>query len=583
MAYCAKQPSLWRSLRAAAAILWLAAGIASPAFARTLTIQDFKSAIVVLPDGTTDVTETIQAHFAGQWNGLYRTIPVEYDYHGLNYTLDLDLQSVTDDSGSTLRYETSRQHNYLQLKIYVPGADDATRTIVIHYRVRNAIRFFDDHDELYWNVTGDEWDVPIQSAEAQISLPANTTGLHVLAFTGSYGSQSQDARTEVAGSLVSVEMQRPLAFHEGLTAVVGWDKGFVHAPTAAQGIERFLASNWPLGIPIAAFFVMAWVWWSRGRDPRRNPIAVQYDPPGGLTPGELGTLVDASANMRDITATMVDLAVRGYILIEEKDEKHLMGLYSNKDYAFHLLKKPAEWATLKPHEVKLLSGMFTGGADDVVTLSELHNKFYTNLPGIKNSLLDSLVEHGYYLHRPDTVRGGWLAGGVVVAVMMIAGGVWLASNRGMQPLPFVIGGIATGIVIAAWGWFMPVHTNDGMRALEGALGFEDFLQHVESDRIQRIEKTPALFEKFLPYAMALGVEKKWVGAFQGIFTQPPSWYQGGVWGPNFYALGFVNGLNSMSVQTASVMASAPGSASGSGFGGGGFSGGGFGGGGGGGF
>jgi uncharacterized membrane protein len=106
---------------------------------------------------------------------------------------------------------------------------------------------------------------------------------------------------------------------------------------------------------------------------------------------------------------------------------------------------------------------------------------------------------------------------------------------------------------------------------------------VESDRIQRIEKTPALFEKFLPYAMALGVEKKWVGAFQGIFTQPPSWYQGGVYGPNFYALGFVNGLNAMSMQAASVMSSAPRSASGSGFGGGGFSGGGFGGGGGGGF
>jgi hypothetical protein len=579
----AKRHSHWKALRVAAAALCLVL-VAAPLLARTLTIQDFKSAIVVLPDGTTDVTETIQAHFAGQWNGIYRTIPVEYDYHGLNYTLDLDLLGVTDDSGATLRCETSRQHSYLQLKIHVPGANDVTRTIIVHYRVLNAVRFFEDHDELYWNVTGDEWDVPIQSAEAQISLPQATTGLHVLAFTGTYGSKSQDARTEVAGSLVTVVMQRPLAFHEGLTAVVGWDKGFVHEPTAAQSIERFLQSNWPLGIPILAFVVMAWVWWTRGRDPRRNPIAVQYEPPGGLTPGELGTLVDASANMRDITATLVDLAVRGYILIEEKEEKHLMGLYSNKDYSFHLLKKAPEWVGLKRHEEKLLSGMFTGGTEDVVTLSELHNKFYTNLQGIKDSLLDSLVEHGYYLHRPDIVRGGWIAAGVVVAVLMIAGGVWVSSNRGMQPLPFVLAGIATGIVIIGWGWFMPAHTNEGMRALEGALGFEDFLQHVESDRIQRIEKTPALFEKFLPYAMALGVEKKWVGAFQGIFTQPPSWYQGGVYGPNFYALGFVNGLNAMSMQAASVMSSAPRSASGSGFGGGGgFSGGGFGGGGGGGF
>jgi uncharacterized membrane protein len=122
-----------------------------------------------------------------------------------------------------------------------------------------------------------------------------------------------------------------------------------------------------------------------------------------------------------------------------------------------------------------------------------------------------------------------------------------------------------------------------VRALEGALGFEDFLQHVEADRMERLEKTPALFEKFLPFAMALGVEKKWVGSFADIAKQPPSWYQGSYVG-NFYAIGFVHDLHVMSLQAAAAMASAPRSSGGSGFGGGGgFSGGGFGGGGGGGF
>jgi uncharacterized membrane protein YgcG len=132
-----------------------------------------------------------------------------------------------------------------------------------------------------------------------------------------------------------------------------------------------------------------------------------------------------------------------------------------------------------------------------------------------------------------------------------------------------------------------VHTSKGEQALEDALGFEDFLQHVESDRIERLQKTPELFEKFLPFAMALGVEKKWAGKFSDIYKQPPSWYQGGMYGPNFLVFGFMDDLNRLSVQASAAMISAPRSvSSGSGFGGGGgggFSGGGFGGGGGGGF
>jgi hypothetical protein len=451
--------------------------------------------------------------------------------------------------------------------------------------VQNALKFFEDHDELYWNVTGDEWDVPIADAQAEISLPNGVTGLHALAYTGAYGSSAQDATVNVEGAIVSIAMKRPLNFHEGLTVVVGWDKGFVREPTPSELVERFLSNNWPLLFPILTFVLMFWLWWSRGRDPRRNPIAVQFEPPDQLSPGELGALVDTQANMRDITATLVDLAVRGYIQIEEKDSSHLGGILKSKDYSFHLLKPLAQWNTLKDHEVKLLSGMFSDGADETVDLDELHNHFYTKIPGIKNSLMDSLVEHGYFLHRPDNTRGAWIGIGFVVGVLMVMGGIWLGSNSGMQPLPFFIGGILTGVIIVAFGWFMPAHTTQGMRALENALGFEDFLQRVESDKIERIEKTPALFEKFLPYAMALGVEKKWSAQFQGIYTQPPSWYTGGVYGPNFYPIMLVSNLNMMGVATSATMASAPRSVGGSGFGGGGggFSGGGFGGGGGGGF
>jgi uncharacterized protein (TIGR04222 family) len=532
-----------------------------------------------------DVTETIVVYFQGAWNGLYRTIPVQYETPQLmNYSLRVNMQSITNESGEALRYETSRVGHYLKFKIYVPDAEDATHTVVLHYLVSNALRFFEDHDELFWNVTGDEWDLPVGNAQAVVTLPTDVTGVRAVAYTGAYGSRAQDATVEIEGSMVTVAMKRPLAFHEGLTVVVGWDKGFVHQPTGPEKVADFWRSNWPLLIPFLALFLMAWIWSKRGRNPRRNPIAVQYGPPDELTPGEVGVLVDSSARMRDITATLVDLAVRGYLVIEEKDSSSMLGLH-HKDYIFHLKKPASEWSSLKPHEQELLAGVFGDGAaaNQSVELNQLHNHFYTEVPGIRNSLLNGLVEHGYFLHRPDYVRGAWIGIAFVVGFLLIIGGVVGGSKYGLEPLPFIIAGAVTGLIIFLFAGHMAPHTTEGMRALEAALGFEDFLQHVESDQITRVEKTPALFEKFLPFAMALGVEKKWCGAFQGIFTQPPSWYQGGAYGPNFYPLLFVNNLNFMSAQTASVMSSAPRSSGGSGFGGGGFSGGGFGGGGGGGF
>jgi uncharacterized membrane protein len=170
-------------------------------------------------------------------------------------------------------------------------------------------------------------------------------------------------------------------------------------------------------------------------------------------------------------------------------------------------------------------------------------------------------------------------------VLSIWGGNAVASSMGMAPLTFIVAGILSALIICAFGWFMPAHTEQGARALEGVLGFEDFLNHVESDRFNRMIKTPQMFERFLPFAMALGVEKNWSKAFQGIMTQPPEWYRGS-YGPNFYPMMFTSDLNTMSSRASSVMASAPRSSGGSGFGGGGgggSSGGGFGGGGGGGF
>jgi uncharacterized membrane protein len=578
------QGALWNIVRRAAVAGLLVLALAASASARELKIEKFSAEIFVQPDSSLDVTETIEANFIGAWHGLYRTIPVEYvTPQGFNYSLFVKFQGATDAAGQTLKVESSRQGHYLKWKIYVDDATDAKRTIQLHYKVRNGLKFFEDHDELYWNVTGDEWDVPVGDASAQILLPPGVTGVRTNEFTGSYGSRAQNANVTASENTIEVSMLRPLSFHEGLTVVVGWDKGFVKEPGTSDLIDQFLASNWPIFLPIPLFLFMFWLWFSRGRDPRVGPIAVQYAPPDGMTPAEAGTLVDEGAAMRDITATIVDLAVRGYIVIEEKEKSGLMGLLHNKEYVFHMKKSAKEWAGLKPHELVLLAGIFSNGLLSDVDLSSLQNQFYKNLPGIKNSIFDALMEHGYFQHRPDYVRSGYIAVAVVAGALLAAAGISLSQRMGMAPAPFIVAAILSAGIIAGFGWFMPARTSDGAKALAGVLGFEDFLTHVEAEHMNRISQTPETFEKFLPFAMALGVEKKWVGAFQNIYTQPPSWYQGGYYNGGFYPIMFVNSLDNMTTRASSVMSSAPRSSGGSGFGGGGSSGGGFGGGGGGGF
>ena len=552
--------------------------------ARDLTIQRFDETVTVNPNGTIEVTEIIEARFTGFWHGIYRTIPVEYDTpQHLNYSLLLEPLSVTDDDGHPLKYEQKREGRYLKFKISVPDAQDTTKTVMLHYRILNAIRFFEDHDELYWNVTGGEWDAPIRTASAKIELPDGVTGLHATAFTGAYGSRESDARVETTGNIVQVSANHPLSYREGLTVVAGWDKGFVHPPSTAAKIALFFRSNWPLFLPVVAFFIMFWLWWTRGRDPERGSIAVQYEPPDKLTPGECGTLVDNEAAMRDITATLVDLAVKGYLTIEQKDESHLLGLTHSKEYIFHLKRPPTEWSAVRPHELEMLSALFDDGSLASVKLSELQNHFYTHLPAIRSRIFDALMADGYYLHRPDTVRQGYIGAGIVIGILLFVFGGALGAATGVAHLTWVIAAILTAAVICIFGWFMPARTLSGARTFEKVLGFEQFLERVESDRLERIVKTPEMFEKFLPYAMALRCEKKWVAAFAGIAMQPPQWYSG-PYGSGFVPYMFVNDLNVMSAQASSVMASAPRSSSGgSGFGGGGFSGGGFGGGGGGGW
>ena len=500
----------------------------SPALARSLVLERFDVELQVLASGDLLVTETIRPRFEGSWNGLERQIPVDYRTpQGFNYRLILDKVSATDEQGTPLKLESSRERHYRNVRVWIPGAADATKTLVLKYRIRNGLRFFEDHDELYWNVTGAEWDVPIERASARIILPAPVTGVKALAFTGAYGGRDQDAGVEIGGPIVTMSTRRPLGFREGLTAVVGWNKGFVQEPDALDQTRWFLRGNWPLGLPLLVLAFLYSLWHRCARDPKRRPIAVAYEPPDGMTPAEVGTLVDHATDPRDITATLVDLAVRGFLRIEEQHEPQLFGLWTNRDYVFHRVRSRSEETVFKPHETHLVSALFSDSVAPSVGMSDLENRFYRSLPGIHDAVFRTLQDRRCYLSRPDKVKQAYWTAGLFVMLAGAGGGVMLAQYLDMQELPFILAAMLSGLIVLGFSWIMPARTIHGTRTLEKVLGFEEFLTRVEADRFSRVIKTPELFETFLPYAMALGVEQNWVRAFETIVTQPPAWYVGG--------------------------------------------------------
>lgn len=555
--------------------------------ARSFVISLFDVQLSVMPNGDLLVTETVSVRFEGTWNGIQRQIPVEYRTpQGFNYTLRLDHIDAVDDRGTPLKLEQSRDRHYRNFRIWIPGAADTTRTFVLKYRVQNGLKFFEDHDELYWNVTGDEWDVPIEHATARIVLPAAATGVRALAFTGAYGAREHAATVEVTGPTIDMRMMRALGFREGLTAVIGWDKGLVTPPSQLDTVYFFGLSNWPLVLPIVVCGLMSWRWYHRGRDPRLRAITVTYEPPDRLTPAEVGTLADESPDLRDITATVVDLAVRGYLTIKTTQDEHLFGLWTSTEYSFHRVKPREEWAQLRLHERLVLYGIFPT-ADDAVSLSTLQNRFYSHLPGIRAALFESLHDRKYFVQRPDKVKERYLVGGVALGLILTIGLAVLADRWSLSYLTTFVSSLSSGLIVILFGRIMPARTAQGTRALEQVLGFEEFLARVEVDRFDRVIKTPDLFERFLPFAMALGVERNWARAFEPILKTPPNWYEGGQLS-DFNMRTFSSQLDQLSRQTNTTFASAPRSSGGSGFSssgssGGGSSGGGFGGGGGSGF
>jgi uncharacterized membrane protein YgcG len=567
------------------ALLFLACvfALCIPLFAQSWRIADFQDTVLIGEDGSALVKERINLVFIGQWHGIHRTIPIEYPGpRGTNYTLFLDVIAVTDGAGQKLKYDSKTSNGYRDLKIYIPGAVDTTRTVEISYVVRNGIRYFDDHDEFYWNVTGNDWPVPIDHAEAHVYLPKKAAGaLRAQAFTGVYGSAQRDATSEVNGADVAFETTNPLPMRGGMTIDIFVPKGILQEPGAFTRAIWFVQSNPVLFLPLITFGVMFILWWYKGRDPDPGrSVAPMYEPPPGFTPAEAGTLIDDRIHPRDITSTIVDLAVRGYVKIEETTDTTLL-VFHSKDYIFHLVKPVAEWQGLAPHERMMLENIFAGGQE--TRLSSLKNRFYTAIPAINEDIKSALKNKGMYLLDPDSANAYSVGAAALIALPFIAAP--FLGYQGMFnsiPLLFVCGCIS----VIIWWLFarqMSARTVRGGQTRIAVLGFQEFMNRVDADRLKRMP--PDTFEKYLPYAMALGVEHHWAQAFAGIIQNPPNWYVSPNGMTGFNPIFFSSSMHNMASDMHQVFVSAPRArSSGSGFGGGGgeggFSGGGFGGGGG---
>ena len=566
----------------AAASCFLLVILAVPLFARSWRVSDFSDTISVHEDGSAAVHERITLAFDGEWHGIHRFIPIEYPgARGTNYTLFLHVTGVTDGSGGKLKYESSTANGFRDLKIFIPDAVDATRTVEIDYTVRNGTRFFEDHDEFYWNVTGNDWPVPIDHASALVTFPDSAAGsLRAQAFTGAYGSAERGATAEVRGSEVSFETNNPLPMRGGMTIDIFIPKGILKEPGGFTRFMWFVGSNPIVFLPLWTFAVMFTLWWYKGRDPDPGlSVAPMYEPPAGMSPAEAGALLEDKVHPRDITCTLVDLAVRGFVKIEEVDDKGL--IFHHKDYVFHLLKPRDQWSGVVPHERVMLENVFAESDD--TRLSSLKNRFYRAIPAIQQDIKSALKIKGMYLLDPDSANAYSVFGIVlIVAPFLMLQFLW---NKDVFTSIALL--ILCGIISAIIWWLfarqMTAKTVQGGRTCVAVLGFQEFMNRVDSDRLKRMP--PDTFEKYLPYAMALGVEHHWAQAFAGIVQNPPNWYVSPNGGVGFNPIFFSNSMHSMATDMHQVFVSAPrASSTGSGWsgggGGGGFSGGGFGGGGG---
>ncbi len=547
-------------------------------FLRAWEIRSFDVILIPQKDGSFLVKENILVDFGDEMHhGIYREIPTRIEEGGIKIDRRFKVLDVKKDN-EKVPYRKWFHRGRLVVKIGDPHRlVSGLNLYQIFYKVRRGVDYFEDHDEIYWNVTGNEWRVPIRSASFKMPYPDGIKPFAVRCFTGRYGERNENCDIQqLENSLIVRSGYLPPL--NGMTVAVGFKKGFFKKPGFLAGFFWFLGDNVLFFIPLFVFGFLFWKWKVGGRDPEES-VVVRYEPPEGIGPAEAGVIIDERVDVRDISALLLDLARKGYLrILETFSEKFLF--FEKREYLIEKLKNPD--SSLKSYEVQMFWAIFARG--DEVKLSELRKDtgFVSRMNGVRRSLYKYLVKEGYFPARPDNVRGIYRGIGVGIMVVSIAGFPFfqLLTDGGpfgfFKLLPFLL----SGFLFMVFAPFMPRKTRKGARAHAEIAGFREFLKRVEEDRIRRMaEENPEVFYDYLPYALALGLEDRWAELFENIELPQPGWYVTYTAPGSFSTQGFLSSLGrSLSALNTAFTSTRSG---GGGIGGGGFSGGGGGGGGGG--
>lgn len=548
---------------------------------------DFR--LEIQPDSSINAIEALDVDFRGlARHGIFRDLVSTQSYDAeTTRRYDIKLAGVTDGRGRGQEVKQTSEGSLTRLRIGDPDRTVTGRQAYrITYRLRGALNAFPDHDELYWNATG-TWPVRVERAIVHVTAPAGAIE-RVECFQGSEGS-TERCRAQFTPSEATFTATRPLADGEQLTIVTGLRKGAVAPPAPLLAskprdiLHSFDRTPAFLALMIVGFAAalggVGSLWWRLGRDRQytsiqylsenaseereplfqARPIAVEFEPPDSMRPGQMGLLFDERADTLDVTATIVDLAVRGYLKITELPKTGLLAWFGKPDYQLDRLK-PSDGGLLE-YERIVLDGLFDSASQR--KLSDLRNSFYKELEKAKKALYADAVDRRWFPQNPTAVRTGWR----VAAIAIAAAGAWLTMylgsrwGAGLVALPV----IATGILLLVLSRAMPRRTAKGKEATRRALGFARYIQTAERHQ-QAFAERASIFTAYLPYAIAMKCVDKWARAFSDIDVQQATaaWYAGS---GRFDAGGFSSNISSFSSSVSSAIASTPGGSGGSGFGG----------------
>jgi len=540
-------------------------------------ITKYHSDITVNTDASIDVHETIQVNFIQSHHGIFRDLPKTATFNGKNVALPISGIQVQQDGAAAIVNESAEQ----QMRRLTIGDPDrlinGVHSYDIRYHVSAAVNFFDTFDELNWNVTGNGWEVPITNASATIHVPGGVTPT-TLCFTGAKGSTASNC-TGVASA-----GEARYAATDTLTIVSHWPKGIVTKPLSYDQDRRVTLTDqllwwgaWAVALlmAIGTFLFMFRHWSEKGKDPDEpKTIIAQYEPPAGVLPAEATVIYGQNVSPKAITATIIDLAVRGYLRIEEREHQNVFG--KKKDFALIRLKPDDE--TLRDYEKSVLQMLFSAkeaqdetGTTLLSVMKKHISKISVMVEAIKSGIAEGVNARGYFVGNPVTTVAKYS----IISTVMIGVPIYIFADLIEVTPPWllvVMGGVvAAGVSIGGFGLFMSRRSEAGAKAHWQLKGFKLYLTTAEKYRVQWQEDNH-IFEKFLPYAVAFGVAEKWSKTFADVAMAKPDWYNGsGNWN-SIYAW---HALNSFSSSfTSSTIPSGSGSSGGGSGGGGGGGGGG---------